>query len=392
MKVIQLKKHWKIVFFISLLPLAVLFFYLSATQNVLHWKGEYRILGIFLTALIALPGVLAVAAAIEAIYGRVIIDDQKIYTRSIFYNRRIFLNDIKGYRRDDEGGLVIESKTPGVKRILISVYTNYAETWYEFLLDTHLKFLEEESQALPEYNLDFLSKPNLAAQREQARKAVLVINWAGGISTAWMLFWPYPYPLATVVAVIVPLIAIAILKKFKGFVHLFDPKYADSNEIQTGLIGPGLGLGIRGILDFDLLDYQLFGWHLLSLTIVLTVVVCVNNPEFIRIGMVNLLAGVFLVVGITGAYGLGSLLCINGSFAHMLPQTVTTTIKEKEISGGNTTTYHLHLSPWDTGQKDIRIRISKDDYQQKEVGDTVQVYQFKGALGYTLLRVESVER
>ncbi|AEE54638.1 hypothetical protein [Haliscomenobacter hydrossis] len=391
MKVIQLKKHWKIVFFISAVLLSVLFFYLSTTLNVLHWKGEYRILGFFLTALVAFPGVLSVAAAIEAIYGRVIIDDQKIYTRSIFYKRCIFLNDIKGYRRDHEGGIVIESKTPGVKRILISVYTNYAETWYEWLLDTDLKFLEEEPKELPEYNPNFLSKTNRAAQREPARKAVLIINWAGAISTAWLLFWPYPYQLATGVAVIVPLIAIAILKKFKGLVHLFDPKYTYSNEIQIGLIGPGLGLGIRGILDFDLLNYQLFVWHLLGVTLILTVVVCVNNPEFIRTGIADMLVGTLLVVGITGAYGLGSLLCINGSFAHNLPQIVTTTIKEKEISGGNTTTYHLYLSPWDTGHKDIRVSISKDDYQQKKVGDTLQVYQFKGVLGYTLLKVESVE-
>ena len=151
------------------MSIAVLSFYLSSTQNVLHWKGEYRILGIFLTALIALPGVLAVAAAIETIYGRVIIDDQKIYTRSIFYKRCIFLNDIKGYRFDHEGGLIIESKTPGVKRVLISVYTNNRATLHQWFRDADRKFLEEESQELPEYNPNSLPKPNRASQRNPAR-------------------------------------------------------------------------------------------------------------------------------------------------------------------------------------------------------------------------------
>ena len=392
MKVIQLKKHWKVILFIGTLSIAALFFYLSATQNFLHWKGEYRILGMFLTALIALPGVLAVAAAIETIYGRVILDDQKIYTRSIFYKRCIFLNDIKGYRFDHEGGLVIESKTPGVKRVLISVYTNYAETWYEWLLDTDLKFLKEEPQELPEYNPDFLSKPNLAAQREQARKAVQIINWAGAISTAWIWFWPYPYPLATAVAVIVPLIAIVILKKFKGLVHLFEPKYADSNEIQIGLVGPGLGLAIRGMFFFSLADYHLVVWHFLGISVILTLVICTDYQVFVSNNIVEKIIGILAVLSITAAYGFGSLLCINGSIILSPPQVFRTTIKEKNISDERkTSTYQLYLSPWDTIRERVYMPVSKDFYQQKEVGDTLQVYQFTGVLGYTLLRVERVE-
>lgn len=384
MIVVKFKKPWE-VFFLSICSIFLvgsLIIYTSMIRDALK-SEEHFIPGLVAGTLIFIPiAVFSGLAVLESIYGRVIADDQKIYASSFFYrNRCIYLKDLKGYQSHAEG-IIFVSKTPGVKGVIVSRYCYRGSDFYEWMRKHKIKFLEPKPpKEQPAYRDKSLSKDAYERKLKQARMAAAILNCAGGITAVWVCFLPYFHQVAVVMATLVTLCSIAMLKYFKGWLYLFDQRFEPSYKIDFGLIGPALGLMLQALLSYDLADYHLVIWHIAIVALILTLIICVNNPE-IRPHSFDYLPMGFLMLLVTGALGFGSLLSINGSFDHAAPRIFTTTITGKNISGGNSTTYNFDVAPWSTRKKGMYVWVSKKVFDQKEVGDTLYLFEFKGALGY----------
>lgn len=386
MIVVKLNKYWK-VFCLSICSIFLvgsLILYTLMIRDAIKSDAHF-VLGLVVSTVLVLPfAVFSGLALLESIYGSVIADDQKIYAYSFFYYKRcILLKDLKGYQNHAEG-IIFVSKTPGVKGVIVSNYCYQGSDFYDWMRKHKIKLLEPKPlKEQPEYRDKSLSKDAYETKHKRARMAAAILNCAGGITVVWVYFWPYYHQVAVVMATLVTLCSIAMLKYFKAWFYLIDQRFQPSYRIGFGLIIPAMGLMSQALSRYDLADYHRVIWHIAIIALILTLIICVDNPEirsnYIQMG--------FLMLFVTGALAFGSLLSINGSFDRAAPRIFTTTIAEKNISGGNTTTYNFDLAPWSTRKKGMHVWVSKKFFDQKQVGDTLYLFEFKGALGYPWVEV-----
>jgi hypothetical protein len=71
---------------------------------------------------------------------------------------------------------------------------------------------------------------------------------------------------------------------------------------------------------------------------------------------------------------------INCRFDSQEHETYTAAVLEKEISDGKTTTYYLDLTPWGPRTEHEKVSVTHDAFRRANIGDTVEVYLYKGRL------------
>ena len=389
MIVVKLAKFWRVL----LLPFCLIFLvgslilYAFMVSDAIKSDKDF-VLGLVVSTVLFLPfAVFSGLAVLEIIYGKVIADDQKIYAYSFFYYKRcIYIKDLKGYQNHTEG-IVFVSKTPGVKGVIVSRHCYQGSDFDDWMRKHKIKFLEPKPlKEQPEYSNKSLSKDAYETKHKQARMAAAILNCAGGITAVWLYFLPYFYQVAVVMATLVTLCSIAMLKYFKGWLYLFNQRFETSYQIGFGLIIPAMGLMSQALSIYDLADYHRVIWHIAIIALILTLIICVDNPE-IRSNSSDYIQMGFLMLFVTGSLAFGSLLLINGSFDRAAPRIFRTTITGKNISGGNTTTYNVRVAPWSTRKKGMHVWVSKKFFDQKQVGDTLYLFEFKGALGYPWVEI-----
>lgn len=384
MIVLKFEKPW-MVFFLSVCSIILVGSLILFTSMIIDTvkSEELFIPRLVVRTLVSIPmAVFSGLAVLELIYGKVIADDQKIYASSFFYrNRCIYLKDLKGVQSHAEG-IIFVSKTPGVKGVIVSRYCHQGRDFFDWMRKHKIKFIESKApEEQPAYRDKSLSKDANERKLKQARVAAAILNGAGVITAVWVCFLPYFYQLAVIMASLTTLCSIAMLKYFKGWLYLFDQRFQPSYKIEVGLIGPALGLMLQALLRYDLADYHVVIWHIAIVALILTLIICVDNPE-IRPNSFDYLPIGFLMLLVTGALAFGSLLSINGGFDRAAPRIFTTTITGKNISHGKSTTYNFDVAPWSTRKKGMYVWVSKQAFDQKEVGDTLYLFEFRGALGY----------
>lgn len=390
MQVYKMAKGWALFVYILCPILIGVFLFPIALYFVPAWRdADFENYAGFLVPLALFFILFMLAAIVDTARGRVIIDQEKIYTRYLAFNSSIPLKEIKGFRVDDRY-LYLESKMPGVRWIKISKYYGKLPELIEWLEQNYPDLdeweAEQEFQELTQDHTYGWSEEERIQKFTQARKVTNAVNWAGGIGAAWVLFWPEPYKIAMLTACCIPLLALGVLKYFKGMVRVDERKNSPYPSVFFGLLLSSLGLFIRALFDFNLYDYSPIWLPMLLCSTVLLALTFINNPEVKEKKAKDWLLMV-LIFGLTTGYSYGLLVAINGIFSNSTVQVYTAEIVNKDKSTGKTTSYYFELSPWDPRQTAEEVQVSGELYQHLELGDSVQVFLIKGALGYPWIEV-----
>lgn len=382
MKEYKLAKGWIIFIYIGALALIGSSVILLTDLFITNKTGAELKAGWFLGSLAVGMIIFMLIALIETHKNKLVIDEGRIQSISIFGNRSLLLEEIKGYRLV-KNYIFIEPVDKSKKRIKISTYLGKSgdiENWLSSRFpDLDILRAEHELQ-------DILTSEDFGRTTEdreyrlkKAKHTCRILNILGGIVAVWVLFRPEPYDYSIVVCLAVPLIAIAVLKLSGGLISFIERKDSAFPSVFTAAFYPAMAIIARALLDFEI-EKMDNGWLLIlgiSVTLLKIVTTGNTNPEFKKKNKLPSIIGLFLILL---AYTYGAVIILNCLYDSSAPKHNTATVVSKRISGGKSTTYYLELTPWKNEKGHKEVSVSKSLYQQTEENDTVNVYFKKGAL------------
>jgi hypothetical protein len=213
----------------------------------------------------------------------------------------------------------------------------------------------------------------------EARKVAKILNWTGGIVAAWTVFITKPYELSVIAAIIMPIICLFAIKKYKGLIRIDHEKNSAYPTLFYGLIYSGLGVFLRALLDFNIFDYSNIWTPSILIAIAFLAFLIIGNKEFDIKKRKNYLT-IAILGGFFFIYGFGSVIFANCIYDKSEPIIYNAKIIEKRISSGKSTTYYLKLTPWGTQKESDEVSVNRKEYEQAKINAPVEVYFMKGKL------------
>ena len=252
------------------------------------------------------------------------------------------------------------------------------DAWIDALPDLDLQELQASEAKLiadpafgssPKDRLDRLAK---------ARQVAKVANGVTIAAMLWAYIYPHPYQLAILLLALLPWCAVIIVALSRGLI-CFDTLRNDVRpQVALMLMMPALVLGMRALLDFNVVDVTRtleFGFIAgLPLVFVVSLVGQRNQP---RPWVLPLL--MLLVVSLP--YGGGLVAFADVMFDHQASQVFQTQVLRKYISSGKHPQPYLVLAPWGPEIMGDRVAVSRAYYSHARVDTPVCVNLHHGAVG-----------
>jgi hypothetical protein len=329
-------------------------------------------------AFVALGAYLAAAVRV----GRVLLHEDALELVELGKGRRRLRRDeIAGWRlvplQYGQAQLVLELR--GGKKTVKAQWAHESdavlEAWFAGLPD-----LDALERARAEAEL--LRSPALGGdEAERARalgRARIVARVLNGVSIAagaWGWLLPRPYVAAVATLAALPLVGVALLLGGRGR-YSFDAGRTDPRpSIAFVVMGPGIVLGLRALLDLNVLDHAplLPGAAIGGLALVAAV--AVGEPKARKAWLLALL------LPLLGYYPWGGLTLANALLDRGEAEVFRVVVRGKHVSSGKHTSYELRLDPWGPVAEQKGVDVGRALYRSVEVGDTVCVSLRPGALG-----------
>lgn len=239
-----------------------------------------------------------------------------------------------------------------------------------------------DAKDVAESKMELAADPDLGfdtEEREQsitsARKIARTLNAAGFAALLWGFFYPRPYVWLILVLAVLPLIALTLLIQSRGIYRI--DEYRNDVHPNLGLLffAPGLVLGMRAMLDINLLLWKPPVAVMVLLTAAMVFLIA-NTDSGARRRPGTLI--VFFLVTLPYAYGLT--VHADTLFDKSSPQQFQTTVVEKHVSEGKTTSYYLHLASWGPESGVTEVTVPSSLYELVPRGATVCIYLRAGTL------------
>jgi len=382
MKEYRLAKGWAIFIYITA-PLLIIVF--GALLVMPFFPG----MGVSLAVLWFLGPVslgmiaLMVYGLADAVKGKFVIDTDKVYTKGVFSDCVLKLDEIKGFR-SDEKYIFIESNVKGKKTIKISVYYKRTDEIIAWLAsrypDLHILNAEqEEREILSNEEFGFTTEQR-EEQLKRARRAAAILNWAGGVTGAWALFWPRPYEYMLIASILILLIAIGILKLYNGLIRIDEKTGSVYPSVFWAIIASSMGLCLRALFDFDIFDYSNVWKPTVIICLFVVGAMIVGNKEF-KFRQLKDYMVVLTISLLAFGYSYGSVVILNCYYDSSVPEMYSAKILSKRMSSGKTTSYYFKLTPWGPQKEIDEVSVSKDLYGELNEGNDVTVYLNQGRFG-----------
>jgi hypothetical protein len=146
-------------------------------------------------------------------------------------------------------------------------------------------------------------------------------------------------------------------------------------SVAIVFIGPGIVLGLRAILDIELLDWAPALLATVIAASALTLALAAADRQ-IRARRWEL-AGMLLL---SLFYTYGGVVEANALFDRSPPLVYEATVVGKHKSSGKTTQYYLRLTPWGPRRTEDDVSVSRALYESSNPGRTMCVVHRAGAL------------
>lgn len=379
MKEYRIAKGWAIFIYISAPLLIVLF---SSLLVLLFTETSGNNLKFFwILAPISLAMIAAMVVGIlDTVNGKFIIDTDRLSSIKTSSNRELLFTEIKGYRISDKY-ILIEPNNGKKKKIKIGTFFARRDEIIAWLSNHYpdldvAKAIEEKEEIL--HNEEF---GLTAEQREErlikAHKVATALNWSGGLIAAWTLFFPNPYEYAIIASIVFPIFCIIALKYFDGLIRIEERKGTAYPTIFWAIFATSIGLGLRALLDFHIFDHSRVWTPAIIVSLLYIAVLTIGNKEFKFKKAKDYLIITGISIFIFG-YGYGAVITLNCLYDKSEPEIFNSTILNKRISSGKSTTYYLELSSWGQQNKSDEVSVPKDLYRRVGKNDEVKIYFMKG--------------
>lgn len=216
----------------------------------------------------------------------------------------------------------------------------------------------------------------------KVKRKVDTLNSLAVIVALWTFFWPYPYAAAILSALVIPLCALIVFKRFRGFVQIDEREKSPLPSVFWCFFLPTMALVIHGVADANIiLDHSKVWVIVWPLTVGIAVIILVGQPEFGWRNLNQFLPALAMVI-LAFAYAYSGVITSNCAFDDQNATSFKSKILHKSISSGNKSiTYYFELTPWGPQFEVEKTPVERDLYEQMEVGDSVKVLFFNGRWG-----------
>lgn len=380
MKEYKIAKGWAI-FIYLLAPILILLFswllILPFTIGNFSSNANWILIPVSI-AMIALM----VVGIIDTYKGRLIIYEDRIISISAFSKKELKFNEIKGFTAD-ANYIFIEPYKKKKKSIKINKYIGGYNELLGWLSET---FTNLEEQAIIEEEQVILNNKNYGWTEEirernliKARRISKIINWTEGVVTVWIVFYPTPYQYAIMAAMIIPIVALVIVKFSNGLIRFNEMRGSAYPSVIYAFIFPSLGLMLRAVLDYEIFDYSNVWPITIIITLIFLALLLIKQEEitFKKKSDYLTVASITLFLFI---YSFGSVIHLNCYYDDSEAQHFTAEVLNKRIGSGKTAIYYFKLSTWGEQEEVDEVSVDKEFYNRVEIGDEVSVYLCKGKL------------
>lgn len=380
MKEYKLAKGWAIFIWVMAPVLIGLFGFLAVMPFI---ADEIDItLVLILTPISIGMLTLMVFGLIDVYKGRLIIQEDRLVSIGVFKSKNLKFDEIKGYTVNEQY-IFVEPNTKVKKRIKISQYIggyNEILLWLsENYLDLNIVNEQVEEQEILNNESIGWSKEIREEKLSNARKISKIINWLGGLSFAWTLFYPKPYDYAVLSAFIIPIVALIAVKFSRGLIRIDKKDGSAYPSTIYAFIFPSLGLMLRSFLDYDIFDYSNVWIKAVLVTVAFLFILLFNQKEITFKKKQDYLTVSSLIMFLF-AYGFGAVIYLNCNLDKSEPQHYTATILDKRISSGKHTSYFLKLTAWGQQKEIDEVSVSKGLYNRVETNNEINIYFRNGKL------------
>lgn len=218
----------------------------------------------------------------------------------------------------------------------------------------------------------------VAGQRT-AKKICKVVTFLSGVCAVWLVFAPWPYVLATLINILIPIICLVISKLYRKYVRIDAEVYLVKPTIYYGVLYSSLGLAVRSFKDYNIPEYLLLGILTIGFTLLLLAALFFGNIEYKfqppKAYLKTAASYVFLL-----AYAYGTITSLNALLDSSSPQIYSPMILEKR-SGGRHSPPEFLLEPWGPLKEKNTIDISTRMYRDHQVNDRIKVMLYGGKFG-----------
>jgi hypothetical protein len=326
--------------------------------------------------------ILFIYGLIETIKGRFIIGVKSISNLSAFGTRTLYFEEVKGFRADSNYIYII-SNSKNKKSIKVSTYIEQSDRILNWLNNKFLELdsfeaMEEEKQILTDNEFG-INQQAREYRLNEARRAAKGINIIGVGVCCWLWFYPKPYLISVVVAMIVPVIAFGLVFIYQGLIRFDEKKNSAYPSIIYGFGATSAALMIRALFDYEILEYKNLWIIVSTVTIPLVCLLLFSTKELKFSKWVDYVTAL-TITGIVLCYTFGTYVVTNCMFDKTEPAVFSSEVTDKEITSGKSTTYYLTLKPWGPRTETERVSVTKDQYEGIEKGDTVAIYLGQGLL------------
>lgn len=320
----------------------------------------------------------------------VYIDGNIIGSVGIFKTIEYDIKDIKGFNQHEKG-LNIIPHLPYTKIINI---TNYIGNYNELVLTLggiipDLDFIEQTEAFDELINDDRLGYNEIEriAKIDKLKKISKIINIVSIGASIIFIFFPKWYLYQFFIVSFIPIAVIFIFKYTNGLIRIEEVKNDVYPSMFFSLFLSVMAVFLRALLDINIYNYDNIWLNVIIITIVLLVIfysLIQNVPTKSTKKIIVLVSIIFIFL-----YSYGNFILIDYLFDKSKPTIYHSKIIDKHISSGKTTTYYLTPSAWATQTESDNVSVSEDQYENINIGDSINIYLYKGFFNVQYFEIES---
>ncbi len=216
---------------------------------------------------------------------------------------------------------------------------------------------------------------NVSKQRK-LQKICKRLSVLSVITAIWVAIVPAPYELAIYTNIIIPLMALLIARLYNKYCRIDTQLSLNTPTVYYIILLPSLGLTIRSIKEYDLLNYFMTLPYIFGFTILLLCILLIGNREY-KFQPSTVYLNVILSYLFLLGYSYGTITSLNILLDNSIPQVFHPTILSKDF-GSAKTSPKLMLSAWGPKTEENSITISRKRFRDSEEQEKVTLYYFTG--------------
>lgn len=390
-----LPKDWEKIFVLIFAPLFIIAFtsicYFLIFQ---HGKMDWLMMVIFSPLLLGVV-ILFIFSIVDIIRIKLIVDTEKITIVRGFWSRSMPLDDIAGYRVDK--AVIILPTNPDRKKMRIprtfkdfGLFAEWLQYNYQNL--DMAEYVAQESVLIENSDYGF-SEEQRIGHIDRARKHTRILDIAAVVLGGWFMLYPYPQQFLSVINILIPLIALAMLAGGNGLVRINQKKNDPYPSVFWGLSFPPIMLFMHAIMDTNIINYDDLWLSAGVITTILFIIFLKGIGNQIQLKHKSYYLLIYpLIAGVIFVYSASSIVLLNTAFDTSQPQIIQTKLINTKIHNGHygVTTYSVAVGKLLPQQQEdnMDINVSKKYYNNVNTGDTTDIYIQKGLFNITWVKLE----